>query len=40
MDLKMDTEYDLRRSGTLMVGKMAMGSGFLRPEAMVEIKTS
>ena len=40
MDLKMDTEFDLRRSGTLMVGKMAMGSGFLRPEAMVEIKTS
>ena len=40
MDLKMDTEFDLRRSGTLMVGKMALGSGFLRPEAMVEIKTS
>lgn len=40
MDLKMETDFDIRRQGTLMVAKMALGSGFLRPEAMVEIKTA
>jgi len=38
MDLSMQTEFDIRRQGTLMVGKMAIGSGFLRPEACCEIK--
>ena len=40
MDLSMQTEFDIRRQGTLMVGKMAIGSGFLRPEACCEIKLS
>ena len=40
MDLAVESEYDIRRQGTLMVAKMAIGSGFLRPEACVEIKIS
>ena len=39
-DLKMESEYDIRRQGTLMVGKLAYGHGILRPEAAVEIKTA
>ena len=39
-DLKMESEYDIRRQGTLMVGKLAYGHGILRPESAVEIKTS
>jgi len=31
-------EYDMRRQGTLMVSKYAMGHGVLRPEAAVGIK--
>lgn len=38
-DLKMESEYDIRRQGTLMVGKLAYGHGILRPESAVEIKT-
>jgi N4-gp56 family major capsid protein len=40
MDLAMESEYDIRRQGTLMVAKMALGHGILRPEAAVEIKTA
>ena len=40
MDLKMESEYDIRRQGTLLVSKMAIGSNFTRPEACVEIKTA
>jgi len=40
MDLSMESEYDIRRQGTLMIGKYAMGHGILRPEACVEVKTS
>jgi len=40
MDLAMESEYDIRRQGTLMVGKMALGSGILRPESAVSIKTA
>jgi len=36
----MESEYDIRRQGTLMVGKLAYGHGILRPEAAVEIKTA
>ena len=39
-NLKMESEYDIRRQGTLMVGKLAYGHGILRPEAAVEIKTA
>jgi hypothetical protein len=40
MDLGMESEYDLRRQGTLMVGKMALGSGIIRPESATLIKTA
>jgi hypothetical protein len=38
MDLAVESEYDIRRQGTLMVSKYAMGHGVLRPEAAVGIK--
>ena len=38
MDLSSEMEYDIRRQGTLMVAKYAMGHGVLRPEAAVGIK--
>jgi hypothetical protein len=40
MDLAMESEYDIRRQGSLMVGKMALGSGILRPESATLIKTA
>lgn len=39
MDLAMESQYDIRRQGTLMVAKYAMGHGVLRPAAAVELKT-
>ena len=39
-DLVMESTYDPRRIGTLMTGRMLMGSGILRPESCVSIKTS
>lgn len=38
LDLASEMEYDIRRQGTLMVSKMAVGHGVLRPEALYEIK--
>ena len=40
MDLAVESEYDIRRQGTLMVAKYAMGHGVLRPEAVVQIQTA
>ena len=40
MDLGMESEYDIRRQGNLMVAKMALGHGILRPESACEIKKS
>ena len=40
MDLAMESEYDIRRQGTLMVGKLALGHGILRPESACRIVTS
>ena len=40
MDLAMESEYDIRRQGSLMVGKMALGHGILRPESASLIKTA
>lgn len=37
LDLGMESAYDIRRQGTLMVGKYAVGHGVLRPDAAVEI---
>ena len=38
LDLASEMEYDMRRQGTLMVSKYAMGHGVLRPEAAVGIQ--
>jgi hypothetical protein len=40
MDLAMESEYDIRRQGTLMVAKYAMGHGVIRPACAVELKTA
>lgn len=40
LDLSTEMERDIRRQGTLMVGKYAVGHGVLRPEAAIEIKTA
>ncbi len=40
LDLGMESQYDIRRQGTLMVAKYAVGHGILRPEAAVAIKNA
>jgi len=40
LDLATESAYDVRRQGTLIVSKYAVGHGILRPEAAVEIKTA
>jgi hypothetical protein len=40
LDLASEMEYDIRRQGTLMVSKMAVGHGVLRPECLYEIKAT
>lgn len=40
MDLKTESEYDIRRQGTLLVAKFAVGFDYLRPEACVSLATS
>jgi hypothetical protein len=40
MDLAMESEYDIRRQGTLMVAKYALGHGVLRPSCAIELKTA
>lgn len=40
MDLAQEMEYDIRRQGTLIVAKYAVGHGILRPECSVELKTT
>lgn len=37
MDLSSEMEWDIRRQGTLMVSKMAVGHGILRPECIIEL---
>lgn len=37
MDLQVEGEYEIRRQGTLIVAKYAMGHGILRPECAVEL---
>ncbi len=37
LDLATEGEYDIRRQGTLIVSKYAVGHGILRPEAAVEL---
>lgn len=40
LDLSVEMEYDVRRQGTLLVAKYAMGHGVLRPDAAWEIRTA
>ena len=40
MDMAMESQYDIRRQGTLLVAKYAMGHGVLRPAAAVELATA
>ena len=39
LDMAMESQYDIRRQGTLMIAKYAMGHGVLRPAAAVELST-
>jgi hypothetical protein len=40
LDLATEMAYDIRRQGTLLVAKYAMGHGVLRPECAVELKVA
>jgi hypothetical protein len=40
MDLATEMGYDMRRQGTLLIAKYAIGHGILRPECSVELKTT
>jgi hypothetical protein len=40
LDLGVEMEYDMRRQGTLIVAKYALGHGILRPECAVEMKSA
>jgi hypothetical protein len=40
IDLAIESAYDVRRQGTLIVSKYLVGHGILRPESAVEVKTS
>lgn len=40
MDLSIQSEWDIRRQGTLLVGRYAYGHGGLRPECSAELRTA
>lgn len=40
LDLKVESQYEIRRQGTLIVASYALGHGILRPEASVELRAS
>lgn len=40
MDLATESAYDIRRQGTLIVSKYAVGHGIVRPECAIELKTA
>ena len=40
LSVSSESEYDIRRQGSLLVSKMAVGHGTLRPECMVAIKNA
>jgi hypothetical protein len=40
LDMQSEMAYDIRRQGTLIVAKYLLGSGILRPECSVELKTT
>ena len=37
IDVSTESQYDIRRQGTLIVSKMAVGTGVLRPECAIEV---
>jgi len=37
MGLKVEQEYDIRRQGTLLVAKFALGTNWLRPESCYQL---
>jgi len=37
MDIALESEWEIRRQGTFMVAKMAVGHGILRPECAIEL---
>jgi hypothetical protein len=37
MDISLESEYEIRRQGTFMVAKMAVGHDILRPECAIEL---
>jgi len=37
LDLKMESQWDIRRQGDIILGKLALGHGVLRPETSLEI---
>lgn len=39
MSVTTEMEWDIRRQGTLLIAKMAVGMGVLRPECAVELRT-
>lgn len=39
-DVQMESEYDIRRQGTLMIGKYLVGHGPLRAKCAVELRTA
>lgn len=39
MDISMESEWEIRRQGTFMVAKMAVGHDKLRPECAIELRT-
>ena len=40
MDVATEMEWDIRRQGTLMVAKMAVGHGVIRPDGLFEVRAA
>jgi hypothetical protein len=40
IDLAVEMGWDMRRQGTLLLAKYALGHGILRPESAVEVVTA
>ena len=40
MDISLQSQWDIRRQGTLMVARYAMGHGVLRPECAIQLRTA
>lgn len=38
-DISLESEYEIRRQGTFMVARMAVGAGILRAECAIELRT-